>query len=115
MRPLLTERDVVVVENAWWAQPVHYYLRPLAVRTVGSADALREILDDPSHPREGRIWLVTFGSAAEIDERLAGLASWLDGYSEIGRVSALGAAAVLLEPRTGTLPRLDGRRRGAPA
>jgi hypothetical protein len=100
MRPLLAERDVVVIENAWWSQPVHYYLRPLAVRTVGNADALRDILNAPTHPREARrVWLVTFGSPAEIDERLAALASWVDDYGEIGRVSAPGAVAILLEPR----------------
>jgi hypothetical protein len=98
MGRLMRSGDVVVIENAWWAQPLHYYLPAGQVETVGGLQALaRRPGGGVSTP--GRVWLIGFGRNEVAAERLQALASKATGYVEVERVSALGVVAGLFEPR----------------
>lgn len=104
MRPLLQSQDVILINDAWWTQPMHYYLPPDRFRT-GDFDVHLRGLRAGAGARPGRVWVVIF------DEKDAkafqGLVPHLRGYREAKRVGASGATALLLE-RTSATPRRSG-------
>jgi hypothetical protein len=104
MRPLLQPQDVILINDAWWTQPMHYYLPPDRFRT-GDFDVHVHGLREGSGPRPERVWVVIF------DEKdvtaFEGLSPRLRGYREVKRVVAPGAYALLLERTTAT-PRRGG-------
>ena len=108
MKPLLRAEDLVVIENVWYAEPMHYYLTPDRVRTAG-VGAFKRRLRAAGETDIARIWLVVFGDAMSIERRIAALERSLRGYRPLDRVSALRCAAVLFERRpklpTGAGPR----------
>jgi hypothetical protein len=104
MRPLLLSQDVILINDAWWTQPMHYYLPPDRFRTGDFGVHIRE-LGAGAGPRPERVWVVIFD---EKDVKaFAGLSPHLRGYRESKRVAAPGAYALLLE-RTPAIPRRGG-------
>jgi hypothetical protein len=104
MRPLLQSQDVILINDAWWTQPMHYYLPPDRFRT-GDFDVHLRGLRAGAGPRPGRVWVVIFDEKDVKASR--GLSPHLRGYREAKRVVASGATAVLLE-RTSATPRRGG-------
>jgi hypothetical protein len=90
MRPLLGPRDVILINDAWWTQPMHYYLPPGRFRTGDFDVDLREL---QAAARPERVWVVIFNqkdvTAFEV------VAPRLRGYRGGKSVVAPGAAAVL--------------------
>jgi len=110
MRPLLEPRDVILINDAWWTQPMHYYLPPDRFQTgdfddhlpgLGTGAAVHP--DSPERPE--RVWVVIFD--AKDTEAFETLGPHLRGYREESRVTASGAYAVLLKPAPAT-PRRGG-------
>jgi hypothetical protein len=102
MRPLLLPGDVILINDAWWAQPMHYYLPPGRFRT-GDFGAHIRALEPAAQPRPARVWVVIFD---EKDVKaFAGLSPHLRGYRESRRVEASGAYALLLERASARLRR----------
>lgn len=92
IRPLLQPNDLVVIENGWWAQPLHYYLPPDLVRTFGSV-AAAERVDKTSG---ARLWVVAFGDdQTAVANNLTRKRSGLNGYAAVEPVIVTGAAAEL--------------------
>jgi len=90
-----TPDDVLVIENAWYAQPLHYYLRPDMITSYN-----RDDLRTPDGWRSfvGRVqraWVVGFDSDSR--RRVSELTRGFNGYREVQFVSAFEAGAVLLE------------------
>ncbi len=104
MRPLLRSQDVILIHDAWWTQPMHYYLPPDRYRTGDFGVHIRG-LRAGAGPRPDRVWVVVFD---EKDVKaFEGLSPHLRGYREAERAVASGATAVLLE-RTSATPRRGG-------
>jgi hypothetical protein len=101
LRPQLDPRDVILINDAWWTQPMHYYLPPDRFRTGDFDDHLRG-LRAGSGARPERVWVVIFD--AKDVAAFEGLSPQLRGYREAKRVPASGAYAVLLK-RTAARPR----------
>jgi hypothetical protein len=99
MRPLLAPRDAILINDAWWAQPMHYYLPPDRFRT-GDFGAHLEGFTFASADRSDRperVWVVIFD--AKDVKAFEALGPRLRGYREAKRVAAPGGAyALLLTP-----------------
>jgi hypothetical protein len=94
MRPLLEPRDVILINDAWWTQPMHYYLPPDRHRTGDFGLHLRGLRAEAGS-RPQRVWVVIFD--AKDVEGFESLSEHLRGYRERERVTASGAYAVLLQ------------------
>lgn len=84
--------DVLVIENDWFAQPLHYYLRP---DMMPSRDA-HELSNPAAILSDGleRVWVVGFGDDPRV--RIAELSSrGLPSFREATYVSSLHAGAAL--------------------
>jgi len=80
--------DWIVVENTWYATPIHYYLRPSEYHLIPS----REI---PVTPPD-RVWIIGFGRDDSITSFLSGIASSrLPGRVELARLHAFRIEAAL--------------------
>jgi hypothetical protein len=80
--------DLYVIQNIWYATPVHYYLRAPDYHLVPPA-AL-------SAPLPPRVWVIDFGNDARITSGIASVAATrLPGYRERSRVRVLKAGATL--------------------
>ena len=88
LRSQILAGDVVVVENRWWATPVHYYLPPDRFRLIPPAAV--------SPPLPPRVWVVMFGPRG-LERAARFAAASLPGYEQRTRVSALEAHAALFE------------------
>jgi hypothetical protein len=94
MRPRLESRDVILINDAWWTQPMHYYLPPSRHRTGDFGAHLRGLRAEPG-ARPQRVWVVILD--AKDVEAFEALSAQLRGYRERERVTASGAYAVLLQ------------------
>jgi hypothetical protein len=94
MRPRLESRDVILINDAWWTQPMHYYLPPSRHRTGDFGAHLRGLRAEPG-ARPQRVWVVIFD--AKDVAAFESLSPQLRGYRERERVTASGAYAVLLQ------------------
>jgi hypothetical protein len=93
LAPRLESGDVILVNDAWWTQPIHYYLSPDRFRTGDFATHLQG-LDAAPAERPSRVWVVVLTDA---DQRASDqLAPHLAAYREVERVTAPGAHARLL-------------------
>ena len=79
LRPRLQAGDVVVVANAWWAQPVHYYLPDV-----------ERVAPEAIPAEAGRIWYSVLGERNAVSVPVS-----VDGRVEVERVTARGALAIL--------------------
>ena len=81
MRPLLRSQDVILINDAWWTQPMHYYLPPDRYRTGDFGVHIRG-LRAGAGPRPERVWVVVFD---EKDVKaFEGLSPHLRGYRRGG-------------------------------
>ncbi|MFQ5417630.1 MAG: hypothetical protein ACE5FL_11345, partial [Myxococcota bacterium] len=90
--PRLASGDVVLVNDAWWTQPIHYYLPPDRFRTGDFTAHLRG-LDGAPAERPARVWVVILADADQAASEV--LAPRLAAYREVDRVTAPGAHARL--------------------
>jgi hypothetical protein len=104
MRPLLRSQDVILINDAWWTQPMHYYLPPDRYRT-GDFGAHVRGLRGAAGPRPERVWVVVFDEKDV--QAFEELSPQLRGYRQAERVVIPGAYALLLEPRSAP-PRRGG-------
>jgi hypothetical protein len=89
IRSQMRTDDVVVVENGWWATPVHYYFPPDQFHVI--------LASSLTGPLPERVWIVQFRqNAAEQTRRLA--AERLPRYVERAHADARQAHAALFEP-----------------
>jgi uncharacterized membrane protein len=88
IRSQVRTEDVLVVENGWWATPVHYYFPPDQFHVI--------LASSLSAPLPERVWIVQFRqNAAEQARRLA--AERLPRYVERAHADARQAHAALFE------------------
>jgi len=101
MKPLLKSQDTVFIENDWWAQPLHYYLKPDQVQTADMASVLADGFSVEKHTDgAGHLWAVFFDpSEPATKEMIQAIGRQLQGYQELNRVVALNVAAILYEPK----------------
>jgi hypothetical protein len=106
--PRVQDSDLVVVENAWWAEPMHYYMPPGRFRLVepGALQTRLETEDRCSPSRPSRIWVVGFNHPVPrtVDENLTRAAATLPDYAVTWRASADGTGAALFERRADGCP-----------
>jgi dolichyl-phosphate-mannose-protein mannosyltransferase len=106
--PRVQDNDLVVVENAWWAEPMHYYMPPGRFRLVepGALQRRLETEDRCSPSRPSRIWVVGFNHPVPrtVDENLTRAATTLRDYALTWRTSADGTGAALFEHRADGCP-----------
>ena len=93
--------DLILINDAWWSQPMHYYLPPSRYRTGDFGDHSGGLAQTGGE-RPNRVWVVIFGNrdvaAFEI------LQPKLGDYRERKRVDASAGYAVLLQRRNGKPP-----------
>ena len=87
--------DVLVIEDAWYAQPLHYYLRPDMMTSYDHEALLTPDEWRLFESRVERAWVVGFG--ADSRRRVSELTRPFGGYREVQFVSAFEAGAVLVE------------------
>jgi hypothetical protein len=80
--------DLLFIEDAWFAQPLHYYLPPAVISSVNAESPQQDDL-----AAAGRVWVVGYG--ANPHERVKELARALQGFREVRFVGAAGAGAGL--------------------
>src|SRR5262249_21294898 len=100
--PMIGPGDVIVVENTWWAAPIHYYLKPTRFQVVDPGalvDVLHSSSTDGGSPR---VWVLAFGAEENRTAQIRKLAGEMVAYSEARRVEARGGEAVLFERRRAT-------------
>jgi Dolichyl-phosphate-mannose-protein mannosyltransferase len=86
--PRIQPDDVVVVENTWWATPLHFYLQPDRYRLIPP--------ESLPHPVPARVWVAIFGE--DDAEKIARIAARdLPEHEARARFSALRGQAVLFE------------------
>ena len=92
--PQLRAQDVILVNDAWWSQPMHFYLPPDRYRTGDFGDHLRGLAGGPE-PAPERVWVIVLDAADVADfERVS---PQLAAYRQTRRVAVAGAYALLLE------------------
>jgi hypothetical protein len=95
MAPFLRPDDAILINDAWWAQPMHYYLPPDRYRTGPYAAAAAGGAGD-------RVWVVVLDPKDVA--AFEAVAPRLRGYARVRRSNAPGAHAVLLERPAAAAP-----------
>jgi len=101
MQPLLSRNDLILIHDAWWTQPMHYYLPPSRYRTGDFGEHSRG-LAQPGGERPDRLWVVIFTN--QDVAAFEALRPKLGDYRERKRVDASAAYAVLLQRRDRKAP-----------
>jgi hypothetical protein len=86
--------DLILIHDAWWSQPMHYYLPPSRYRT-GDFGPHAGGLTRPGGERPDRVWVVIFGNRDVA--AFEALRPKLGDYRERKRVDATAGYAVLLQ------------------
>jgi len=95
--PMIGPGDVIVVENTWWAAPIHYYLKPTRFQVIDPGalvDVLHSSSTDGGSPR---VWVLAFGAEENRTAQIRKLAGEMVAYSEARHVEVRGGVAVLFE------------------
>jgi len=87
--------DVLLIEDDWYAQGLHYYLRPDMMKSRNYAELATPGGQTRFESEVERTWLVGFGP--EPRARVSELAQKLSGYQELKFVDALEGGAALFE------------------
>jgi len=95
MEPFLRPGDDVLINDAWWTQPMHYYLPPDRFRTGPYTQARPDGVGD-------RVWVVVL-DAKDLTAYEA-VAPRLRSHRRARRVNAANAYALLLERGVGGAP-----------
>jgi hypothetical protein len=90
--------DLILINDAWWSQPMHYYLPPSRYRT-GDFGEHSGGLAEAGGERPDRLWVVIFDN--QDVAAFEALQSKLGDYRESKRVEASAGYAVLLQRRNG--------------
>ena len=101
MQPDWSRDDLILIHDAWWSQPMHYYLPPSRYRT-GDFGEHSGGLAQTGGERPERLWVVIFD-----DRDVAAfetLQPKLGDYRMRKRVDASAGYAVLLQRRNGKPP-----------
>jgi len=88
--------DLILIHDAWWSQPMHYYLPPSRYRTGDFGPHSGGLLQAGAE-RPERLWVVIFGNRDV--EAFEALRPKLGDYRERKRVDANAGYAVLLQRR----------------
>src|SRR5262249_41541134 len=93
--PMIGPGDIIVVENKWWAEPIHYYLKPTRFQVIDPralVDVLHSTSTDGVSPR---VWVLAFGAEKDRTAQIRRLAGGKGDYSEERHVGVRGGVAVL--------------------
>jgi hypothetical protein len=101
MQPLWSRGDLILIHDAWWSQPMHYYLPPSRFRT-GDFGEHSGGLAQAGGERPDRFWVVIFDNRDVA--AFEALRPSLGDYRERRRVDASTGYAVLLQRRNGRVP-----------
>lgn len=104
LQPAALPRDLILIHDAWWTQPMHYYLPPDRFHT-GDFGAHSRGLAEPGGERPERLWVLIFDNRDVA--AFAALQPKLSDYRERKRVDASGVYAVLFERSERATPATD--------